>query len=231
MKFLPLLILIVTLCGCLRNTDSGMVAHFPFDGDADEKLGSEVSCTVEGATLTTDRFGIAENAYFFDGKDNQVYGELKNMPALEAAQSFCWWYLNESLPIFSDPLGAGNMIVLADSEAGVGIQFGFRASGYGTRGLDSWNWGGKTLLDVEPAEIDTWHFCVYTFDGITHRFFIDGMEMASSTETTQQGNPTTLMFGNYPGGDQFFEGKLDDIRIYNRALAPSEINTLYLRKD
>ena len=37
------------------------------------------------------------------------------------------------------------------------------------------------------------------------------------------GAPNLLMFGNYPGGDQYFAGKLDEIRIYNRALSSVEI--------
>jgi hypothetical protein len=35
------------------------------------------------------------------------------------------------------------------------------------------------------------------------------------------------MLGNYPGGDQYFKGKFDELRIYNRALNNSEIANLF----
>ena len=231
MKIALSLLLIVTLCACQKTINSGLVAYFPLDGGVEEKQGNAISCIVDGATPTDDRFGVPGSAYYFDGVNDQIFCEIRGMPAIESPQSFCWWYKNESQPRFSDPRGAGNMIVLADSSAGVGIQFGFRAPGYETRGFDGWNWGGKTLLEADHPAHNTWHFCVYAFDGLTHRLYIDGQEEASSTETTQRGIPHILMFGNYPGGDQFLEGKLDVVRIYNRVLTSVEISHLYRKKE
>ena len=45
------------------NLDSGLVAHYPFNGNANDESGN-------GATLTTDRFGNANKAYSFDGVKN-----------------------------------------------------------------------------------------------------------------------------------------------------------------
>jgi hypothetical protein len=36
------------------------------------------------------------------------------------------------------------------------------------------------------------------------------------------------MFGNYPSSDQYFAGKMDDIRIYNRQLDQDEITLLFI---
>ena len=62
------------------------------------------------------------------------------------------------------------------------------------------------------------------------RFYINKKEVSHSTASTQKDSPTILMFGNYPAGNQYFEGKMDDIRIYNRKLAYDEINLLFIER-
>lgn len=46
---------------------SGLVAYYPFNGNANDLSGNSYNGTVDGATLTLDRFGNANNAYYFDG--------------------------------------------------------------------------------------------------------------------------------------------------------------------
>jgi hypothetical protein len=46
----------------------GLVAHYPFNGNANDESGNGNNGTVNGATLTTDRFGNMNKAYSFDGK-------------------------------------------------------------------------------------------------------------------------------------------------------------------
>jgi hypothetical protein len=104
---------------------------------------------------------------------------------------------------------------------------GFRAPDYNTLGFDVWNWGGGTLLQAKPPEPRVWHHCVYTFDGNTRRFFVDTKELSQSNTPPQEGPSSILMFGNYPKGNQYFNGKLDDIRIYNRSIDTPEIEHLF----
>jgi len=52
------------------NLDSGLVAHYPFNGNANDESGNANHGTVNGATHTTDRFGNANKAYCFDGVSN-----------------------------------------------------------------------------------------------------------------------------------------------------------------
>ena len=69
MKKFTILFLLSVMIGGLSgvfaqiNLDSGLVAHYPFNGNANEESGN-------GATLTTDRFGNANKAYSFDGVKN-----------------------------------------------------------------------------------------------------------------------------------------------------------------
>ncbi len=119
------------------------------------------------------------------------------------------------------------MIALVDTNQGVGVQFGFRAPGYKSLGFDVWYWGGRTIMESAIPAINTWHHSVYIFDGKQHMFYLNGEKVAESTAQPQTGMPDMLMLGNYPGGDQYFAGSMDDVRIYNRKLSQSEINRLF----
>jgi len=217
----------VGVISCQENIDNGLVAYYPFDGDAKDHSGNNNHGVVDGSVLTTDRFGKKNCAFSFDGEKSTIEATVINMPAIDSPQTFSWWFRIDSNPTYVDELGADNMIALVDSGKGIGIQFGFRAPGYKSLGLDTWNWGGGTLLEAKQPVVKKWHHCVYTYDGLTHRFYINGKEISTSSAKTQQDIPTLLMFGNYPSGDQYYEGEMDDIRIYNRNLTEDEINYLF----
>lgn len=182
---------------------------------------------IEEAVITADRFNRENSAYYFDGISSVIWTTLESAPEYKSPQTFSWLFYTDTLQTFTKDLGASNMLVLVDPECGTVIQFGFRGPGYVTKGLDVWKWGGGTILETEQPLSRTWHHCVYTFDGNTHHFYLDGQETGTSNESPQSGKPSILMFGNYPSGDQFLKGKLNDIRIYNRALVSSEVHLLY----
>jgi hypothetical protein len=224
------LLLIMTF-SCRKSINDGLVAYYPFDGDASDHSGHANNGIMEGAVLTADRFDNANSAIRFDGIAANISANVTGMPAVDSPQSFSWWFMIEQPPDYIDSLGADNMIALVDTVKGIGVQAGFRAPGYHTLGLDIWYWGGRTVLESPHPALNKWHHCVYTYDGSIHRFYLDGQESAQSDTKPQTGIPDILMFGNYPSGDQFFEGDLDDIRIYNRVLMQSDINVLYKLRE
>jgi hypothetical protein len=219
---------LIMIFSCQHNLEKGLIAYYTFNAGPVDKNGYGQAGIVDGAVLIEDRHGNENAAYSFDGIKATILVKINQIPALQDAQSISWWYFIDSLPVFSDDWGAGNMIAMVDTATEIGIQFGFRGPAYQSLGLDAWNWGGGTLLESQPPAAKVWHHCVYTFDGNLHRLFIDGQLKAQSTVKTQRGIPTLLMFGNYPSGDQYFAGRLDDIRIYNRVIRIAEIKQLYL---
>jgi len=63
----------------------GLVAHYPFNGNANDQSGNGNDGTVYGATLTTDRFESLNNAYEFDGADDYI--EMISAQSLESGES------------------------------------------------------------------------------------------------------------------------------------------------
>ena len=95
------------------------------------------------------------------------------------------------------------------------------------------NVGGYVECDapITPADVldGTWHHCAATFDGQFMRVYLDGNEIGSLERpgqiTTQAEAPAFL--GSSGGRGEFFQGGLDDLRIYRQALTPDEIALLY----
>jgi len=229
-----LIFVLYLFVSCSSSTDDinfGLVAFYPFDGNAQDLSGGNNHLKVDGAVLTTDRFGKLNSAYSFDGLTSSLFADVTNMPVMDSAKTISWWYISDAMPQYDKELGAENMVVLVDSTAGMGIQFGFRAPGYKTKGFDTWEWGGGTFLDMDCPGYGLWHHCTYTYDGTTHIFYLDGKKIATSIVEPKSGIPNQLMLGNYPGGDQFFKGSLDEIRIYNRVLTLSEVDIFHNLKQ
>ena len=72
--------------------------------------------------------------------------------------------------------------------------------------------------------VDTWTHLALTYDGATLRLYVNGVQVASQART---GNLVTSANPLQIGGDsifgQYFQGSIDEVRIYNQALSPSEI--------
>jgi hypothetical protein len=99
------------------------------------------------------------------------------------------------------------------------------------------NFGGAStwvpLAFSTPGFSTGWHHIVYTYNGsgagVTSNFsvYIDAAIPASSGTTTPSARPNLTSLGNNGTGGAYFQGGLDDFRIYNRALDPWEIIQLY----
>lgn len=221
------MLMLVTFISCHKEEQPIPLAHYSFSGNTMDERGHLGSLENNGAKNTPDRFDHAGNAFNFDGIGASMNTKLHGMPSIDDPLTISWWYKINAEPTFKDSMDAGNMITLVDTTKAIGLQFGYRAPGYGTQGLDVWNWGGGTILECQKPAINQWHHCVYTYDGHEHRFFLNGQQISKSMAKPQEGEPNLLMLGNYPGGTQFFKGSLDEIRIYDQALSIDQIQELF----
>ena len=78
----------------------------------------------------------------------------------------------------------------------------------------------------------TWYLVTYTWDGTNHRLYINGTQDGATT-TAWNGSDAANDYGHIGsyGGGEFFNGSIDDVRIYNRALSSSEINQMATSYD
>jgi hypothetical protein len=86
--------------------------------------------------------------------------------------------------------------------------------------------GGNPNLVLANAPASGWHHLAYTYDGNTHRVFIDGTMRAMSNIAADNGNASNARLGANFDGSESFTGQLDEVRIYDRALMAAEIASL-----
>ena len=92
--------------------------------------------------------------------------------------------------------------------------------------------GGGTFLSSGPVygtavlPLNTWSHLALTYDKVTLRLYVNGTQVgsaAASADIATSSNP--LQIGSDSIYGQYFKGRIDEVRIYNRALSATEIQT------
>lgn len=204
---------------------NGLVGYWPFNGNANDISGNGNNGTNNGATLTTDRNGDANSAYYFTGSGcNTRIDAQVNTSSIQTGLTISIWILK----VGDGCLGPRILEFWPeDNPNGQGMaQWGWE-NGNNSLYIGSTTSGGcYTTVPVNGNNI--WYNIVYTNDGTTGKFYKDGMLISS---IPSNGNPTlagNAAFGRMNhGGFDAFNGKLDDIGVWNRALTQQEITNLY----
>jgi glucose/arabinose dehydrogenase len=194
----------------------GLVAAYGFNEGSGtttaDASGHGLTGTITGATWTAGKYG---SGLSFDGiNDHASVVPATGLPPANAAQTVSVWYF-----VTANPTGTQQLVVLQNL-AGSAVQLEFRDGLVGAG-----KWGGAALVRVPPPAPNAWHHLAYTFDGTTHRLYLDGALRGSSTAAPQTGTPDRLYIGTYSDLLERFAGRIDEVRVYNRTLTASEIQT------
>ena len=209
--------------------DANLVASFPFNGDAIDASGNGHNGTVSGASLTVDRFGNPNSAYYFDGTNDVI--TVPNHTQLDLTGP-----LTVSAWMKSSPISSGfRSIVQKGSGGSRNYELQVVYPGvppypnqvcwlYMTGGMSKW-W----LIGQHEYADNTWHHLVGTWDGTNAYFYIDGVcESTGSWATALVPNSDALYLGYCPGYSySYFQGAIDEVNIYNRSLGASEVYSVY----
>ncbi len=195
---------------------SGMVAYYPFAGNAMDESGNGNHGTVNGATLTIDRHGDPDRAYHFSGSS---YIEIahSNSLDLEAALTMAAWIRPDQedggwmVVQKQDPTHGGTIYSLDIQNGKIGCLLKIAEQGSST----------EHAVGATPIVIGEWQHIAATWDGATIRTYYNGVldgELAFSHPlATSDGE---LWVGRYYSA---FNGDIDEVRIYHRALTASEL--------
>ena len=211
-----------------RIPTNGLVGWYPFNGNAKDASGKGNNGTVNGATLTTDRFGNANSAYSFDGITNNI--AVPNIAVTgNAARSIFVW--------IKTSYNAGKTIIGTGGSSANAGEFNM-VMGYGPGSIQqpgklgvmggNFTTGGHDYYPNTGTNVNDnkWHFVGATFDGNTLNLYKDDT-LINTTAITYNTIGQTNFFGyNNHNGSQW-NGMLDDIGIWNRVLNASEIASLY----
>jgi hypothetical protein len=213
------------------NLANGLVGYWPFCGDANDESGNGNNGTVNGATLTSDRFGNPNSAYDFDGIGDSV--TMYNLPYC-INYTFSGWFKCDTL-LTPYPIIYNINTPLQNN------RFQILGAGYPQNQIGRLFTGDDANTNVYQSSIrvddGVWHLGTVSYDynvGVMS-MFIDGILNGTAPINGASNIQGTLKIGNGfaqfqnppPFDSKGFVGKLDDIGIWNRALSASEVQQLY----
>ena len=242
-KLNQLILLITTICSLNASAQvvpsyvptTGLVGWWPFNGNANDESGSGNNGTVNGATLTQDRFGNTNKAYRFDGINDYV--EIANNTSLEPNSS-----ISISAWVFIDPSTTTNFAAIISKEAGIPSGYVSYALITGNAGLGqlgdiglqvTTNNGGYAWTGVTGTSfLNQWVFVTGVYDGSNMKIYHNGSLTSISPKIGNLQYQNYLLtigrcMANSTSVYGFFKGNIDDIGIWNRALTACEIKKLY----
>ena len=212
-----------TILGTARSfagLSDGLVAYYPFNGNANDESGNGNNGTVHGATLTQDRFGNAHSAYSFDGISNYI--DITNN------LNFDFGNKDFSISFWFNASGHGVFVTQGDN-------LNNRWYAEIIQSVITYKWWNNGVLELNLVgntilTDDVWYHYVIVREGNKFNLYLNGnLESSVTHSVTFPSYNKVLGIGSdvMLGGWTFVDGSVDDIRIYNRALSESEIQELY----
>lgn len=204
----------------------GLVAYYPFNGNMLDEGGNGYNGTVPPycgtPTPTTDRFGNPDRAYAFNDDCISLGTSLK-LPEWQSS-AVSAWFLNDGTGYFGQGYGQ-NIIDKTDFFSNYWVSLYADTLQFAKteccRGIDY----KRDFRD------NKWHHLVANTNGNHIELWIDGVLRGTFDEAVPIVNNRPLLIGysNSPDGFKriFWSGKLDDFRLYDRALAKNEITALF----
>ncbi|MEQ1642928.1 MAG: LamG-like jellyroll fold domain-containing protein [Pyrinomonadaceae bacterium] len=202
---------------------SGMVMWHKAEGNFNDSAGSNTGTQVGAVSFAT---GIVGQSYALNGTDQKV--RIGNPASLQIQELTinAWIKRGSSTIVSNNPAGPLQLAGL----------FAYGTGGYGLGmfpdgrllltkvGFGDSNSGSAVITDTN------YHHVAVTRDSVgTITFYIDGVAFAG-TAPTFTGNFTftsDAYIGYFGSGGGEFLGQMDEVEVFNRALAPTEIQGIY----
>jgi hypothetical protein len=224
--------------------NTGLVAYYPFNGNANDSIVNGNNGAVSGASLTTDRFGKTNSAYNFNGLNSSILLPKAFFDGNESITQFSFsTFINinktGNYGIWGKTLfwGEVNMQVIDDNSI---LLFWANSN------------GGNTYSQIKSASNtiapNKWYHITINFSNSILKLYINGIEVKSTLSYSKQGggfisnsnvnsqiNFSQDLNSNRIGATtisgsltNYFNGSIDDFRVYNRVLTTNEIAYLNL---
>lgn len=222
------LFIYLSICLCIGFTASAQnpVIQFDFTGNVTETVfGSEA--TINGLQLAQDRFGVAASAAAFDGTQSSMSLPSRAEFNSDFVTVSVWTRINE-IPV------QGEMYLFSFG----GWQERFKVS-VPNHGKPVWTTNTSNgIVDLDAGDghemkLGEWQHWVFVKDGTQDLIYLNG-QLANSKDAPGSLNSSTSPFGigfNPIDHANFFNGLVDDIKVYDFAMDASQVSALYTTEN
>ncbi|MEN8227999.1 MAG: cadherin domain-containing protein [Bacteroidota bacterium] len=220
----------VNIQDALEITD-GLIANYPFSGDANDISGNGINGQIFGASLTSDRYGNPNSAFSFDGIDDYI--GLTNSEDLHFGNndfSISLWYQLSSLEIKPQD------VISIYNSTGNNREFRFASNPIQDsmyfQLFDNGTSSGNYIKFKTKLE---WQHITITRSSNILKLYMNGtifseIPITANIVLTAAKPIIGAVDKSTNSPDAFFDGKIDDIYIHSRALEDWEIATLFQKK-
>jgi hypothetical protein len=211
---------------------NGLMAYYPFNGNANDESGNGNHGIIQGGvTGSTDRFNKLNSAFLFNGTNgNILIPSLNNIPYKPISYSG-WIIINNTFPF---NFGFKKKVIVGRDQIYKVDQGAIVFSSEGTNGFFEnqllYYIGANALpntpINATNLSIGSWtHFAFTQDENGNFKWYINGVLTNSGKINNIQGANIPFIIGSGNARD-FWDNKLDDIRIHNRVISQPEISYL-----
>ena len=212
---------------------NGLVAYYPFNGNTSDESGTGNSGTNKDVVFISNRYDQTNSAGSFSGKAYVECPSLSAMPYLPVSYSV-WFKLN-AYPLHMEFWGGYSMTLVGRDSTGspsgaVDLLSDYR---FGITNELVYKMGSQELRSYQTPATNKWIHVVFTCDSSrVGAFYLEGQLTHSESYSYLQNVVLPFRIGaaqDYSGGPPFlwWNGAIDDVRIYNRALSSNEVAELH----
>jgi hypothetical protein len=198
-------------------SQTGLLYHYSFDGSLSNTAGTH---TMTGGTnFVADRFNFSPSAYFVQTNTDIISSAgIPDLPTGGAARTVSFW--------FQTPTTSGNYHLFNYGVAGNGFFIAYNNSN-GTMSVGD----GVTYALVASLGASTaWRHVAVTYENNSFVLYVNGVQKNQAYLTLNTAANPVSRIGKDAGTTQTSNFKIDDLFIYNRALAIDDITTLYNKR-
>ena len=198
--------------------EDSLIAHYKFEDNLRDTTDNEFHAEGNLESFIT---GITNKAGEFNGTSNYVNTDysfdFEN-------RTVSVWFNAEAL----DGTGATERVILDMND--MGLTYGMLKVKIEDGVLKLMAGGESSFFEYPYIQKNTWYNVVLTRDAQTVQYFINGIYLGESVSgsvgSTFEPNPNLIIGAGRSTNKQFFDGIIDEVRIYNRVLSVSEIAQL-----
>ncbi|MCX6352173.1 MAG: T9SS type A sorting domain-containing protein [Bacteroidetes bacterium] len=207
----------------------GLKAYHSFNGNTKDASGNSNDATNQGAFLTTNK----------DGDSNQAYGfKTANANYMDLAEAYDYQYRTITLMFYVESMNTTTRGYIYCSD-NPNMQYGNVDISVLKVGSTPKVWflvsdgypgvNGSTIS--ESISLKTWYTATIINDGDSATFYLNCKKIGrvkNNKLTSKAGNNNAILGAARQASNQFFDGKIDEVRVYDRALSLGELDSLCL---